>query len=174
MKPIEATNAIASLADQLKSAKTALKMAEDLLDLEKSEEVKKAIQSILDSARALFQSISNDSDIPDVRCESIIIAASRGAAPVTLKKIGEANRLARKKGIVLPPHRYESLSRGSGWCRKGCGKDAVWGTRTPEGYFVDTPGTWTVGASDGYNRKATETWKVEFVQVGDETWTIAN
>lgn len=74
--------------------------------------------------------------------------------------------------ICLPPHRYEGLSRGRGWARKGRGANAEWGERTDGGYRVG-PGRWTVGGNDGFSRKGEVIWTVEHIRVGEETWTVA-
>lgn len=87
-------------------------------------------------------------------------------------RLANALRVARTATIVLPAHRYEGLSRGRGWARRGRGGSAEWGERTDKGYRVG-PGRWTVGGSDGYSRKGEDTWTVEHVAVGAETWTVA-
>lgn len=74
---------------------------------------------------------------------------------------------------MLPPHRFESLSRGSGWCRKGKGDSATWGERTDGGYRVG-PGRWIVGGNDGFRRKGSDEWTVEHVTVGGQIWTVAS
>lgn len=91
----------------------------------------------------------------------------------TFARLGNAMRVARRDTIILPAHRYESLSRGRGWARKGRGHSAQWGERTDKGYRVG-PGRWTVGGSDGYSRKGEDTWTVEHVSVGSETWAVAS
>lgn len=95
-------------------------------------------------------------------------------ADATFRLLASAMRVARKASIVLPAHRYESLSRGRGWARQGRGDSAIWGDREDKGYRVTTTGRWVVGASDGFSRKDETTWDVTRVVVGAETWTIAN
>ena len=107
------------------------------------------------------------------RMESLRLATEAGADMATLKRIAAALRVERKATIVLPMQRYEMLSRGKGWARKGRGDKAVWGERVEGGYEVGA-GRWTVGGSDGFSRKGEDQWTVEEIKVGVETWTIAN
>lgn len=90
-----------------------------------------------------------------------------------LGEIAKAAYVSKKPTIVLPAHRFESLSRGRGWARKGKGATAVWGERVEGGYEVG-PGRWEVGGHDGFNRKKSDTYDVKHIQVGAETWTVAN
>lgn len=87
-------------------------------------------------------------------------------------RISDALRVSQDTTIDLPPHALEMKARGSGWCRRGRGEQAVWGERTAKGYRVG-PGRWTIGGSDGVSRKGTVEWVVEHITVGDEIWTIA-
>lgn len=91
----------------------------------------------------------------------------------TFRAISDALRCSRKETVTLPVHRFENLSRGRGWARKGRGDSAVWGERVDGGYRVG-PGRWTVGGHDGFARKAEDSWTVKHVRVGDAVWTIAN
>lgn len=111
-------------------------------------------------------------DIGESRLQSLTIAHEAGVTDDTFAKLGNALRLSRLATIVLPAHRYESLSRGRGWARKGRGDNAQWGEREDNGYRV-SDGRWTVGASDGFSRKDEALWTVTHVTVGDSTWTIA-
>lgn len=88
-------------------------------------------------------------------------------------RLATVARLSKKSLIVLPSGRYEHLSRGKGWARKGRGDSAEWGERGDSGYRVG-PGSWVVGSSDGYSRKDQTPWKVQHVKVGEATWTIAS
>lgn len=107
------------------------------------------------------------------RRESLEIALSLGAGVAMLSEIAAATRLARADTICLPEGRFEHLSRGKGWARKGRGDNAVWGERVNTGYRC-TPGTWVIGSNDGYSRKDATTWKVRNVEVVPGTvWTIA-
>lgn len=91
----------------------------------------------------------------------------------TFRRIGDALRVNRDgPTITLPAHRFEGLSRGKGWARKGKGDSAEWGERTEKGYRVG-PGRWTVGGSDGFSRKGEDTWTVEHITIDGKVWTIA-
>jgi hypothetical protein len=109
---------------------------------------------------------------PEVRRETLTIAQAKGATLQVLHAIANAPRVSKSDTIILPSLRYENLSRGRGWARKGKGLDAIWGERTDKGYRVG-PGRWTVGATDGFSRKDSCTWTVKHVQVGSEVWTVA-
>lgn len=100
-------------------------------------------------------------------------AIELGATDDVLEALCDATRTAKAATIVLPPHRYEGLSRGKGWARKGRGNTAEWGDRTDGGYEVG-PGRWIVGGNDGFSRKGETPWTVKHVTVGAEIWTIAN
>lgn len=124
--------------------------------------VSEAVRTLIDGA-----------DVSPARRESLERAIELGADEACLTALRDATRLCRRDTIVLPAHRYESLSRGRGWARRGRGDAAVWGERVDDGYRVG-PGRWTVGATDGFSRRDSVVWVVEAVTVGDETWTIAN
>ena len=111
--------------------------------------------------------------VSEVRLESLRKAIKLGATHEVLVMLATALRVGRKETVFLPAGRHEHLSRGSGWCRKGRGSDAVWGAREAPGYRCG-PGRWIVGSSDGFHRNAEETYTARHVQVGGETWTIAN
>lgn len=113
-------------------------------------------------------------DIPESggRFETLSIAHEI-VDDATFKRIGDASRCARKPTVVIPRHRFEGLSRGRGWARKGRGNNVEWGEREENGYRVG-PGKWTVGGNDGFSRKGENIWTVEHVQVGDQIWTIAS
>lgn len=108
--------------------------------------------------------------LPEKRRESVIIAVRAGADWPTVKLIITAPRLSREDTIVLPPGRFEGLSRGRGWARMGKGSSAVWGEKASGGYRVG-PGKWVIGSNDGFNRKDEVAWDVEHLKVGNETWT---
>jgi len=105
------------------------------------------------------------------RLESLTIAHPL-VDDVVFAELAKALRVARQPTIVLPAQRFENLSRGRGWARKGRGDSAEWGERVQGGYRVG-PGEWTVGGHDGFSRKGQDEWVVEHVKVGGETWTIA-
>jgi len=88
-------------------------------------------------------------------------------------KLAASVRISKNPTVTLPAHRYEGLSRGRGWARKGKGRSAVWGERCEGGYKVG-PGNWEFGGHDGFNRKGSIHWEVEAVPVGQETWLVAN
>lgn len=112
-------------------------------------------------------------DISEARLESLLLAMAAGVSDETFRALGEAMRVNRAATIILPAHRFEGLSRGRGWARKGKGDSAEWGEREKGGYRVG-PGRWTVGGSDGFSRKGSDSWTVAHVQVGAETWTVAS
>lgn len=93
-----------------------------------------------------------DSDCSSARIESLQIAVELGADLATLAVLRDATRVNRQETIVLPMHRYEGLSRGKGWARKGKGSNAIWGEREENGYRVGA-GRWIVGGNDGFSRK---------------------
>jgi hypothetical protein len=100
-------------------------------------------------------------------------AHDAGASDKVILALATAIRIATRDTIKLPAHRFESLSRGRGWARKGRGDSAEWGERVDGGYRVG-PGKWTVGGHDGFSRKGQDTWTVAHVTVGSETWTVAS
>lgn len=110
-------------------------------------------------------------DISEKRLESLTIAHPM-TDDATFATLSNAMRLSRKETIVLPQHRFEGLSRGRGWARKGRGNTAEWGEREDGGYRVG-PGKWVVGGHDGFTRKGSDSWEVSHVRVGDMTWTVA-
>lgn len=110
-------------------------------------------------------------DISEARLGSLTIAHPI-VDDATFARLSNALRLERKDTIVLPAHRYESLSRGRGWARQSKGSGAVWGDRVDGGYRVG-PGRWTVGATDGFSRKGSDDWTVSYIRVGEMTWTVA-
>ena len=112
-------------------------------------------------------------DVDDARRELLLIAIALGADDKILVAIREARRVSRTNTIVLPPGRYEHLSRGKGWARLGKGDNVTWGERTKGGYCVG-PGKWAVGSNDGYKRKDSVPWTVKHIAVGAETWTVAS
>lgn len=114
----------------------------------------------------------NTDPINDVRKARLTRAVELDATDEALQALVGANRTSDTATIVLPRHRFESLSRGKGWCRKGKGNSATWGERVDGGYEVG-PGKWTVGASDGYSRKGETDWVVSNITVGSEIWTVA-
>ena len=124
--------------------------------------------------QSALETLIEGHDVNDERQESLARAIELGASEAILVKLRDARRLARSVTITLPSHRYEQLSRGRGWARKGKGSSAEWGERTNGGGYRVGPGRWTVGANDGFNRKAEVPWIVKHVTVGSEIWTIAD
>lgn len=119
-----------------------------------------------------FYAAQDANPISDTRAETLRLAVELGADAKTIEVLCAAVRVARKPSIVLPAHRYEGLSRGRGWARKGKGENAEWGERVDGGYRVG-PGRWSVGGNDGFSRKGETRWDVKHVQVGDQAWTVA-
>jgi hypothetical protein len=112
-------------------------------------------------------------NVTDFRRESLTIAIGLGADQALVDKLAKAMRLSRKDTIVLPAGRYESLSRGKGWARCGRGDSAQWGERETGGYRVGV-GSWLVFSSDGFHRESRTEWVVKHIQVGNQTWTLAD
>lgn len=107
------------------------------------------------------------------RIERLAEAIELGASDAALEALCDAARTSKTETITLPAHRYENLSRGRGWARKGRGDSAVWGDRVDGGYRVG-PGRWTVGGNDGFSRKGETVWEVKHVIVGGQNWTVAS
>lgn len=107
------------------------------------------------------------------RNETLRQAHEAGASDATMKKLGNALRVGEGEHVVIPPHSYETMSRGRGWARQGQGKSAKWGDRVSGGYRVG-PGSWTIGGHDGFSRKDEVGWDVSHVRVGPHTWTVAD
>lgn len=110
-------------------------------------------------------------DISESRLETLTIAHPL-VDDALFAEISNALRVSRGAKVRLPAHRFEGLSRGRGWARKGKGAAAEWGERDGSVYIVG-PGKWTIGGDDGFRRKGADEWKVTHVRVGDQTWTIA-
>lgn len=117
--------------------------------------------------------LAPEGSVTTARRESLQVAIDLGADEATLVLLRDAVRLARKDTIVLPPGKYEHLSRGRGWARKGKGDSAEWGEKEDDGYRVG-PGRWSVGSNDGFNRKSDVSWVVKHIAVGPQTWTVAS
>jgi len=115
----------------------------------------------------------NTAPINDVRRERLARAIELGASDGALEALCDAKRTSTSETIILPAQRFENLSRGRGWCRKGRGNSAEWGEREDNGYHVGA-GRWTVGGHDGFTRKGEDTWTVKHVRVGAEVWTVAS
>lgn len=111
--------------------------------------------------------------VSEKREESVRMAIEADASDSLIVVLVEARRVSRTDTVVLPQQRFEQLSRGKGWCRKGRGSSAEWGERDDSGYRVG-PGRWTVGGNDGFSRKGEDVWLVKNVTVGDKIWTIAD
>lgn len=111
--------------------------------------------------------------VSDTRREDLAMAIALGADLTTLENLRDAVLVSRKAMILLPQGKYEGLSRGKGWARKGRRDSAEWGERDGNGYRVG-PGRWTVGSTDGFSRKSQAEWVVVNLPVGDQTWTVAD
>jgi hypothetical protein len=112
-------------------------------------------------------------ELSDGRRESMEMAHAAGVTDAGFLALATSLRLSRNDTIRLPASRFEGLSRGRGWCRSGHGADARWGERE-DGWYRVGPGRWTIYGTDGFSRENRETWNVRHVDVGTETWTIAN
>ena len=121
----------------------------------------------------LLAALVDGHEVTEDRRGSLMLAIRAGADAAALATIRDATRVSRKSTILLPCQRFENLSRGKGWARKGKGNSAEWGEREDGKYRVGA-GRWTVGGNDGFSRKGEDTWDVENVTVGTETWTVAS
>lgn len=109
------------------------------------------------------------------RMVSLEIANLKGITDEVFVQLATAVRLKRRNGFInLSAHRFENLSRGRGWARKGKGPSVEWAERGENGGYNCTVGTWVIGGNDGFSRKGSDTWKVSEIRVGDELWLIAN
>lgn len=143
---------------------------------EELENLKVEIDQVLESrpaSLAELAELTEGYELTETRLERLRLAIDLGASPGALVALRDARRTSRRASILVPRNRLEGLSRGRGWARKGRGSSAEWGERE-DGYYRVGPGKWTVGGSDGFSRKKSDSWVVEHVQVGDQTWTIAN
>jgi hypothetical protein len=120
-----------------------------------------------------YYAACNTAPIAPKRAERLARAIELGASHDVIMAICDAGRTSTTDTIILPAHRFENLSRGRGWARKGRGDSAVWGERADGGYRV-SPGKWVVGGNDGFSRKGEDAWTVTHIQVGSETWTVAS
>lgn len=132
----------------------------------------KSNASAATTAQISIEEIVAGKDVTESRKETLAIAADNGATTEQLIVLRDAVRVSRKDTIILPAHRYENLSRGRGWARKGSRDNAVWGDREEGGYRVDA-GNWTVGGNDGFSRKDETKWTVKNITIGAVTFTIA-
>lgn len=124
-------------------------------------------------AEERLSSLIGDHSVTDARRESLRLAIEAGADDATLATLLAASRIARSETIVLPAGRFEHLSRGRGWARKGRGDTVEWGERVTGGYRVG-PGRWMVGSTDGFKRKDSVEWIVRHISVGSAVWTMAD
>lgn len=118
-----------------------------------------------DIAIDALAALLGDAQLTEARRETVRIAVRLGADVDALREIVTATRVSRSEAITLPAGRYAHLSRGRNWQRRN------------DGVFVDGavgPGKWTVGSTDGFNRKDKTAWTVIHVQVGAQTWTAAS
>lgn len=121
-----------------------------------------------------IETLIQDKEISEFRMETLKKAIELGADENTLVLLRDAVRVCRRGVIVLPQHHFQSLSRGRGWCRSLGKGETSWGERTEKGDYEVGPGSWSVGATDGFSRKKSTGWVVKNIQVGGETWTVAN
>jgi hypothetical protein len=121
-----------------------------------------------------IEAVTAGHDVTEKRIEMLMRAIELGADIDTVETLRDADRISAKDSITLPFGRYEHCSRSKSWARLGKGDSVVWGERVDGGYAVSTPGSWTVGSSDGFNRKTTTSWRVRQIAVGSETWWTAD
>lgn len=114
-------------------------------------------------------------NISEARLKTLARATELGVTDSLFLRIANAAAVGRSGGsLVLPPGRYDHCSRGKGWARHGRGDTVQWGESVTGGYRVNVTGRWTVGSSDGFNRKDQQTYTVSCLAInGDETWLIA-
>lgn len=156
------------LSSAIESAISARADAKENRDAAAEETANESIDQIVLAAREGLEEIG--SNVSDARVITLIRAAVTGLTPAQLKTIASAARVAKGDTIVLPTGKYDHLSRGKGWCRRGKGDSATWGQSVNGGGWKVGPGKWTVGSSDGFSRKEQVEWDVK--NVGG--WTIAN
>lgn len=125
------------------------------------------------TAQISIDEIIGGKDINPIRRETMEIARANGATEAQLIAIRDARRTSRGETIILPTHRFENLSRGRGWCRKGKRDAAEWGEKEDGGYRVGS-GRWTVGGNDGFSRKGEDVWDVKNITIGEMTVTTAD
>jgi hypothetical protein len=159
-----ATVSIAEFADRIQAANAARKAAREQLDTAAESTATADRDAALAEAIVAIRALTGTTDISPTRAAVVVRAAAAGATPLQLKRIADACRTSEQaSGILLPAGRYEGLSRGRGWARRGTGSDVEWGTREDGGYRVATEGTWTIGSTDGFSRKDATQWKVSRV-----------
>lgn len=104
--------------------------------------------------------------VSDARAKALTKAATAGATDAQLATLASAAMVNTSGKIILPAHRYESCSRGRGWCRSA---DGTFANERSEkgGYVVCEAGKWTVGATDGFSREARDVFAVRVMTVSD-------
>ena len=127
---------------------------------------------VADAVDSMLSDILGSRKISDLRTESVRIAIQNGADRGTIEAIRDATLVARRATIVIPT-RYLLLSRGRGWARQGRGPEAIWGKQDGFGFRVGA-GEWTVFSSDGFSRDVKVEWSVRHINVGTETWSLAD
>lgn len=161
MTPADAKKALAALAPQLQTWRAGLETAKEQLDEPAQKIAMESLAKIGAEAIELTKSIT-DCGVSPGRARLLVEAAAAGLSPAQLKKIAQAWRVG-EGSVILPAGKYEALSRGKGWCRLGTGSNAKWGSRVDGGYMIEEGGKWTVGSSDGFSRKDSDTYKAEEV-----------
>lgn len=138
-----------------------------------------AAQAEFDAAKVAYETLAGpawfqecldaNSGLPR-RKETLYKARELGADEKTCRKIANATRVSTGETIPIET-RYGSKSRGKCWGRNA---DGEWAEKD-EGTVFLTPGKWTVGSDDGFNRKENAVkWTVKTLKVGDQTWLIAD
>lgn len=112
--------------------------------------------------------------LPDEgRNETLRVAHEAGVSDEDLLRIAGSIRVSRGPTIEVPL-KYGHTSRAKSWARLGSGDYVEWGEIDGSRATLHDEGEWVVFSSDGFKRQKKTTWKVEHVQVGDQTWTIAS
>jgi hypothetical protein len=169
LSPKAARAALAAAAPHLAAALLEAAEAEEDLDDDAEASAVAAIEALIGSLSEASQTIAGQ-PVSAIRTRTMIKAAATDLSLGDLRRIGQAERVNRGGTIVLPPGRYENLSRGKGWCRLGSGRTVQWASRAADGGWRVGPGCWTVGSTDGLSRKSQVKWTVR--QIGD--WTVAS
>jgi hypothetical protein len=114
--------------------------------------------------------------VKDRRREFLLRAMELGATDDAIRTLAKSKKIFARPNGNLSPLRYESLSRGRGWCRLGKGDNVVWAQKGDDGrYIIDMEGRWSLGATDGFSRKETEEWVAKRVKINSTvSWMTLN
>ena len=124
-----------------------------------------------ESLDARFLRLGLNTDKPLPRLESLEIANPH-VKDGTFLELYNAHKLSRLPSIVLPKHRFASLSQGRSWCRNERTKEFA------NEYIASSEGDkvtkFTVGGNDGFRRADKVTWDVWHIAVNGNIWTVAS